>query len=55
MLPAGMVPADLVALDAKAGLPPLTETEIALMFAPAASAAAAALGQHIVRSLELAA
>lgn len=52
VLPAGMVPADFTVLDARAGLPPLAETEIALISASGIGPAAERLGQHIVASLE---
>lgn len=52
VLPAGMVPADFAVLGAQAGLPPLSDTEIALLSAPGIGPAAERLGQHIVASLE---
>ncbi len=53
VLPAGMVPADFKRLGPKSGLPPLPETEIALMTGPSPPQPAERLAHHIVRSLEL--
>jgi len=48
-----MVPADLRLFDEPHhGLPDLRDTEMALLQAPALSAAAARLASHIVRELE---
>lgn len=52
VLPAGMVPPDFRKLDARAGLPPLPEAEIALMLAKPVDPAAERLAGHIVSSLE---
>jgi DNA-binding transcriptional LysR family regulator len=53
VLPHDMVPADLLVLDeAAAGLPPLPDTEIALVCAPGLSAPALRLREHIVGELE---
>ena len=50
--PAGMVPADFRKLDRKSGLPPLHETEIALMRGTPLSQPASRLADHIIGSLE---
>jgi len=52
VLPAGMVPTDFAVLDRKAGLPALSEAEIALMVAAPQASPAQRLARHIVRSLE---
>ncbi|MBR0654583.1 LysR substrate-binding domain-containing protein [Plastoroseomonas arctica] len=52
VLPKGMVPAGLAALDATHGAPRLPDTEIALLRAAAASVPAQRLGDHIVGALE---
>ncbi len=52
VLPIGMMPADFRRLGRKAGLPPLPETEIALLTAGALSQPADRLAHHIIRSLE---
>ena len=52
VLPAGMVPEDFAVLDRKAGLPALSEAEIALMVAAPQASPAERLARHIVRSLE---
>jgi DNA-binding transcriptional LysR family regulator len=52
VLPAGMVPPDFVRMDQKADLPPLPETEIALITGSPLSQPADRLAHHIVRSLE---
>lgn len=53
VLPREMVPAGLVILDDEAaGLPALADTEMALLEAPRLSAAAARLGETVIRELE---
>jgi DNA-binding transcriptional LysR family regulator len=52
VLPDGMVPADFKKLDRKSGLPPLHETEIALMRGSPLSQPASRLADHIIGSLE---
>ena len=47
-----MVPATLTAVGPDAGLPPLYDTEIALLEAPGLSDTAHRLAQHIVAALE---
>jgi len=52
VLPLEMVPATLTAVGSDAGLPPLYDTEIALLEAPGLSDTAHRLAQHIVAALE---
>lgn len=52
VLPREMVPADLAALVDDPDLPPLYDTEIALLQAPALSGSAQRLAQHIAQALE---
>jgi DNA-binding transcriptional LysR family regulator len=53
VLPKEMVPPDLLIFDDEAsGLPDLRDTEMALLEAPQLGAAAARLGDYIVRELE---
>ncbi|MFY8197065.1 LysR substrate-binding domain-containing protein [Novosphingobium sp. B1] len=52
VLPLEMVPATLTAVGPDAGLPPLYDTEIALLEAPGLSDTAHRLAQHIVAALE---
>ena len=52
VLPAGMVPVDFKKLNRKSGLPPLHETEIALMRGTPLSQPASRLADHIIGSLE---
>jgi len=52
VLPKDMVPAGLAAIERRAGLPDLHDTEIALLAARGLSAPADRLREHIVRSLE---
>lgn len=52
VLPKEMVPPDLLVLDEAAAAPDLADTEIALMLATPAPAAAVLLGQHMVQALE---
>lgn len=52
VLPLEMVPATLIAVGPDAGLPPLYDTEIALLEAPGLSDTAHRLAQHIVAALE---
>ncbi|MEL0212492.1 MAG: LysR substrate-binding domain-containing protein, partial [Novosphingobium sp.] len=52
VLPLEMVPAALTAVGPDAGLPPLYDTEIALLEAPGLSDTAHRLAQHIVAALE---
>ena len=50
--PREMVPPYLTAITDDAGLPPLYDTEIALIEAPGLSSTAHRLAQHIVAALE---
>ena len=52
VLPLGMMPASLVAVGEDAGLPPLYDTENALIEAPGLSGTAHRLAQHIIAALE---
>ncbi len=52
VLPAGMVPPDFARLGRKAGLPPLPQTEIALLTSSPLSQPSERLKHHIIRSLE---
>jgi DNA-binding transcriptional LysR family regulator len=52
VLPKDMVPAGLVTIERRSGLPDLYDTEIALLAARGLSAPARRLHDHIVRSLE---
>ncbi len=52
VLPREMVPPSLVPIGAEAGMPPLYDTEIALIEAPGLSDTAHRLAQHIVAALE---
>lgn len=52
VLPLHMVPTGLQAIGTEAGLPPLYDTEIALIEAPGLSATAHLLAQHIIAALE---
>ena len=52
VLPAGMVPHGFSVLGSAAGVPPLAETEMALMSAAALPRPAERLADHIVRTLE---
>lgn len=52
VLPLEMVPPGLVAVGSEGGLPPLYDTEIALIEAPGLSDTAHRLAQHIIAALE---
>lgn len=52
VLPLEMVPTDLAAVGEDGGLPPLYDTEIALIEAPGLSDTAHLLAQHIIAALE---
>lgn len=52
VLPKGIVPGDFAVLDEHAGLPDLSDTEVALMTATTLPPAAEKLAEHIVRSME---
>lgn len=52
VLPLEMVPAGLAAVGEDAGLPPLYDTEIALIEAPGLSDTAHLLAEHIIAALE---
>lgn len=52
VLPREMAPPDLTPITEEADLPPLYDTEVALIEAPGLSATARLLGQHIVAALE---
>ena len=52
VLPREMMPSFLTAITGDPGLPPLYDTEIALIEAPGISSTAAKLAQHIVSALE---
>jgi DNA-binding transcriptional LysR family regulator len=52
VLPKDMVPADFIVVEEASGAPDLSDTEIALMRAPAISRPAERLAGHIVHSLE---
>jgi DNA-binding transcriptional LysR family regulator len=52
VLPREMVPSSLVTVGPEAGLPHLSDTEIALLEAPSISEPAHMLGQHITAALE---